>query len=176
MNGHDETIETLNRYRPAVLAFMRRFGFSKEDAEDLTQTVFMRVCQSVESYRGEAVVNYLTKIAKRIAINAIRDRHAKKRTGIEVSEDEASAVPDKRTPSAHEKLEAKESSERLRRAVQQLEPHLKVIVLLSLADLPHAEIARIEGLTESAVKSRLHAARKKLTELMGEDVNGPGGV
>jgi RNA polymerase sigma-70 factor (ECF subfamily) len=173
--NEDEKIEKLYRYRPAVLGFMRRLGFSPEEARDLTQTVFVRVCQSVAQYRGQAAWGYLEKIARHVALNEIRDRHAQKREGIEVAEEEAVELSDKGAVPADSALEAKERTERLRGAVERLDPTLRTAVLLYLSDTPYEEIARTLGITVSAVKSRLHAARGRLREWIGEEPAGLGG-
>src|SRR5215212_915105 len=134
MIDDNDRIEHLYRYQKAVLSYMRRRGFSVEEARDLTQTVFVRVCQGVKAYRGEAAWGYLAKIATNVALNAIRDRHTNKREGIEVPEEVAIDLSDKRAVTADNALEGKEESERLRRAIEQLEPTLKTAVLLYLSD------------------------------------------
>jgi RNA polymerase sigma-70 factor, ECF subfamily len=169
MSDADEKLEALYRYSPAVMAYLRRLGFSHEESRDLTQTVFVRVCQSVDSYRGQATLSYLEKITKNVALNVIRDRHTQKREGIEVPDDAALALPDERSVSADEALEKKEESARLHRAIAQLEPTLKTAVLLYLSDMAYEDIAATLGISVSAVKSRLHIARQRLRDLVGED-------
>lgn len=175
MGNEQETIERLYRYRPAVTAYLRRLGFNPEEARDLTQTVFVRVCQNVDTYRGQAMLGYLQQIAKNVALNAIRDRHAGKREGVEVSDDAAAGLVDERVVPADEALEMKEKSAWLRRAMERLEPILRTAVLLYLAGHSYEDMAKTLGITVSAVKSRLHAARQRLRELLGEEPHGLGG-
>ena len=168
-------LERLHRYRPAVLAYMRRRGFPPEEAQDLTQQVFLRVCQNVDAYRGQAAWGYLETVAKSVALNAIRDRHAIKREGIEEPEETAAAIPDRRDIPADVQLEVKERSRRLWEAVGKLELPLRACVVRYLAGDSYEEIAAAMHLRVSTVKSRLHAARQRLQELMGVDFEGMGG-
>src|SRR5688572_19927656 len=127
MNGQDEKIERLYRYRPAVIAFLNRLGFSPEEVRDLTQKVYLRVCQKVNAYRDEAEWSYLKKVTQNVAFNEIRDRHAQKRDRIEVQEDAAFSLPDT-NPLPDEVLQNKENSARLLDAVDKLPRHLKAAV------------------------------------------------
>lgn len=173
MNGQDEKIERLYRYRPAVVAYLNRRGFSPEEVRDLTQQVFLRVCQNVHAYRGDAEWSYLKSIAQSVAFNKIRDRHAQKRDRNEVQEDAAFSLPDT-NPLPDEVLENKENSARLLAAVENLPGHLKAAVLLYLRGDSYEEIAQKLHITVAAVKARLNAARHRLKEILGFDVKGLG--
>ena len=52
------------------------------------------------------------------------------------------------------------------------EKHRSIVVLYYFNDFTTAEIARITGCFEGTVKSRLHAARKKLEKSLGDDEAG----
>jgi RNA polymerase sigma-70 factor, ECF subfamily len=174
MNDDEEKIRSLYKYRPALLAYLGRLGFSAEDAEDLTQNVFVRVCQSVHNYRGDAKLGFLKTIAKNLALNAIRDRHAVRRAGTHVPIETAQDVVDN-NPGADVKAVRDEDSRRLRGAIELLNPPLKMTLLLLLSDMPYQQIATTLGISVPAVKSRLHEARQRLKELLGAEPEGLGG-
>jgi RNA polymerase sigma factor (sigma-70 family) len=162
MNDDDQKIERLWRYRPAVMAYMKRNGFSPEDADDLTQQVFVRVCQNVDAYRGDAAWGYLELVAKSVCANAIRARLTQKRHAVEVPEESAVSVPDTHNPRADQNLEDQEERERLLDLIEHLDEAHKQPVLLYLADMSYEEIGHTLGITPSAVKSRLNVARRRL--------------
>jgi len=151
------------------VTFFTAFGFSREDARDLTQDVFLRVCRSVDEYRGDAAWAYLQQAARRVAINAIRDRRALKRNAVVESDDALAGMPDDRTTSPDRAVEEREASEWLHRAVDRLDDNQRPPMRLYLAGLSYEEIANSLGLTVSAVKSRLNQARKRLQEMLRED-------
>ena len=71
------------------------------------------------------------------------------------------------------RLIGKEERERVRKAVESLdEKHRSIVVLYYFNNFTTAEIARITGCFEGTVKSRLHAARKKLEKSLGDDEAG----
>jgi RNA polymerase sigma-70 factor (ECF subfamily) len=167
--------ETLFKYYPAVVALLLKLGFDREDARDLAQQVFLRVYQRMDAYRGEAKLSYLEKVTRRLAYNAIRDRHAAKREGIRVATDEIVELEDEHTKAPDTTLESKENVQRLRRAVDQLGPDDQTAVRLQLAGFSYDDIAGQLGITVSALKSRLNVARKRLRVLLGGELEGFGG-
>jgi RNA polymerase sigma-70 factor (ECF subfamily) len=172
-DDQEEQFETLFKYYPAVVALLLRLDFELEDARDLAQTVFLRVYEHMDTYRGESKWGYLEKVTRRLAYNAIRDRHAAKRHGTPVSTDEILELKDGRDL-ADVSIERMESAERVRRAVGQLGPNDQTALRLQLAGHSHDDIAETLGITVSALKSRLNVARKRLRELLGEELEGLG--
>ena len=176
MAGDRETqFEELYKYYPAVVSLLLRLDFDLEDARDLAQQVFVRVYEHMDAYRGESKLSYLERITRRLAYNSIRDRHAAKREGISVPADELLELHDERTTAADTALEQKENAARLHRAVEQLEPNERTAVLLQLSGQSYEEMVGTLGITIPALKSRLHMARKRLRELLGEEPEGLGG-
>ncbi|MEO8378374.1 MAG: sigma-70 family RNA polymerase sigma factor [Acidobacteriota bacterium] len=165
--------EELFKYYPAVVALLTRLGFAREDARDLAQQVFLRVYEHMDTYRGESKWSYLEKVTRRLAYNALRDRHAAKREGIPVATDEILELPDPGEP-ADVLLESKQTVERVRHAVAQLSPSDQTSVRMQLAGFSYEEIATQLGITISALKSRLNVARERLRDLLKEEPEGWG--
>ncbi|HXA18709.1 MAG TPA: sigma-70 family RNA polymerase sigma factor [Thermoanaerobaculia bacterium] len=171
MNGDaDEQFERFVRYYKRVLTLFHALGFSREDARDLTQDTFLRVYQHMKDYRGDAIWGYLQITAKRVAMNHIRDIHTIKRTAIMESEEKLKDVSDTRIQPADKTAEARQASDWLHRAVDRLDLNQRACMRLYLKDFSYVEIAQGLGLTESAVKSRLNLARKRLQEMVGDDL------
>lgn len=169
----DRRYEELLPYYDRVVAFLRQLGFDHEDARDLAQEVFIRVYEHRADYRADAKWNYLQQVTRRLAYNAIRDRHAGKRHGIAVSEEVLLERGDEQTPRPDAVLETKATARRLRAAVDRLEPNQRVcVVLFYLEELSYREICLILDVSLPALKSRLNAARTRLRELLGEEPEG----
>jgi RNA polymerase sigma-70 factor (ECF subfamily) len=150
-------------YYASVTTLLRRLGFSREDAEDLTQEVFLRAYANQSDYRGESRWSYLESITRRVAVNNIRAQHAAKRSPSAVSVDlDSLPSPDVADPAINE-LRA-----RLRAAVDELDPSVRAPIVLQLQGLSFSEIATTLRLTEATVKSRLHTARVRLRQRLGE--------
>lgn len=130
-----------------------------EWAEDLTQEVFIRAWSKLGTFRGESAFGTWLH---RLAVNFILSRREtlRRRAQRQVSEN---AVLE-RTPArgAHPgtglDLEA---------AIQRLpEGARDVFVLYDVEGYPHAEIAKMAGISEGTSKSQLHRARKILREYL----------
>jgi RNA polymerase sigma-70 factor (ECF subfamily) len=174
-DDREEQFEKLYRYYPAVLALLvKKLGFEREDARDLAQQVFLRVYEHMDAYRAESKWAYLEKTTRRLAYNAKRDRHAAKRHGISVATDEILELEDTRAPSADASLESKENVDRIQSAMSQLGPLDQTALRLSLAGHSYEELAAKLDITVSALKSRLNVARKRLRDLLTEELEGFG--
>jgi RNA polymerase sigma factor (sigma-70 family) len=164
----DDKFQQLLPYYGRVVTFFRALGFPREDARDLTQDTFLRVSQYVHEYRGEARWSYLQTIARHVATNHLRDAHAQKRTGVMESEDALAGVADEKVQPADKAMEAREASDWLHRAVDRLDANQRSCMRLLLAGLSYGEISRALALSDSAVKSRLNQARKRLQMMVGD--------
>ena len=171
---HDEKFETLYAYFPAVVSYLMSLGFSLDEARDLAQDVFVRVYTHMDTYRGESRWAFLKMVAKRHALNTIRARHTVKRDGILIS-DESLAIRPSDAPQPDEEFARAESEQRLYAAIAKLDGDSRMVVMLKLADNSYGEMAQTLGISVSAVKSRLHVARARLRELLGEDPDELGG-
>jgi len=87
-------------------------------------------------------------------------------TGHRVSE------PEEWRESAETALSRSQTRARVREAIDRLPEHYRSIVMLrDIEELSTAEVARMLGLTENAVKIRLHRARQALRTLLGSALN-----
>jgi RNA polymerase sigma-70 factor (ECF subfamily) len=168
----DQQFEALFAYYDRIVLFFKRLNFSPEDARDLTQEVFLRVYEHMDAWRGDSRWSYLQQVARRLAINVIRDRQAAKRKAIVVSDDALLTVHDDKAIPADVQLGRKAEVQRLYDAIDQLSPDLKTAVLYWLAGCSYHDMEAVLGISEATVKSRLHEARKRLKDLLGEELVG----
>ena len=172
-DGNDERFEQLLPYYKRLISFIQQLGFDREDARDLAQDVFVRVYEHRDDYRGEAKWNFIQTTARRLAFNAIRDAKAAKRDGIKVSEEALLGHADPHSPRPDSLLRQKEIAQRLRAAIDQLEPSQRICVeYFYLGERSYQEICAILEISLPALKSRLNAARKRLKDLLGEEPDG----
>ncbi|MGB0390667.1 MAG: RNA polymerase sigma factor [Salibacteraceae bacterium] len=138
---------------------------SKEDAEEITQDVFVKVFHELSNFRGESK---LKTWIYRITINACLDKikSAQRRNKLNflryISDGFVSVQPlEFNHPGIQ--LEQKEATERILIEIQKLpEKQQTAIILKSIEGLSQKEIAEIMDLSEKAVESLLSRARAKL--------------
>ena len=165
LNGNTELYEYfLDRYGQQVFVLVDRIVSCQEDAEELTQDVFLKAFQQLSSFKAESTFStWIYRIATNIAISAVR----KKRNDVLRLDDSVFAnLSDTQVDAALED-ESEEQMERLQQAMNQLEADERALITLYyLKEKPLAEVAFILGLTEGNAKVKLHRIRKKLYVLI----------
>lgn len=137
---------------------------SADDADDITQEVFLKVYQSLGTFRGDsAVYTWIYRIAVNLCLNQIRKRKVRSFLGLDALK---TAMPEAERPD--EILELRELSAHARRAIASLpEKQRAVFILRHFRGLPHAEIARIMDRDEGTIKANYFQAVKKLKARLG---------
>lgn len=165
--------EVVARYKTKVYNYIYRMTSSSEDAEDLTQEVFIRMYTSIDSFRSQSSLNtWLFRIASNLCVD--RFRRGKNRTPA-YSLDEPMRGPDFEGEAGHEVadttyepqrlLENVEMAEQIQLALTQLPEKLRATLLLhDVEGLPYEEIAQVVGCPLGTVKSRLFNARMQLRQ------------
>jgi RNA polymerase sigma-70 factor (ECF subfamily) len=137
---------------------------TKHDAEEVTQDVFLKIHRSLGSFKFESSFKtWLYRIAVNTALN-----HAKKRSRVttreveEVFEDPATVTQ----PEAGKRLEAEDTSRRLKTLLDQLNPDQRACILSrEIEGMDYQEIATSLGININTVRSRLKRARETLMVL-----------
>ncbi len=155
-------------YGKKVINTCNRFLMAKEDAEDISQEVFIEVFQSIKYFRGDAKLStWIYRIAVTKCLDELKKRNRKKRItslGKLIHLDELAnwigggTMPDKQL---HEKEKMKE----VMQALNTLPDSQRVAFTLSKIDgYTNPEIAEIMNTTTIAVESLVYRAKKKVSE------------
>ena len=160
--------ELVSAYEKKIYNYCLRMTNSKEDAEDLTQEVFIKVYKSMKSFKGNC---RLSTWVYRIAHNICIDRHRKiNATRIpptqaidrENGQEMELASAD---PSPEEKVVTKEQQAFLVECINGLKPEYRsVIILRDIQHYSYEEIAGILDMPLGTVKSHISRARTALRE------------
>ncbi len=147
--------------------FAQRLCGSPEDAKDLVQETFLSAYRNLKNFRGESSVStWLYTIAAHACQRMRRKR--KGEPDYKLSLDALIPTSDGDMPmqvaggdlSPEERLQFKELRRSLHSAVHKLpKKYRMVLVLRDMEGLSAKEVGAVMGLTERAVKSRLHRAR-----------------
>jgi RNA polymerase sigma factor (sigma-70 family) len=142
-----------------------------EDAEDVTQEVFVKVHKSLKSFKGESKLStWLYRITVTKSLDHERKKKTKKRVGvtrsIEGADDrERIDPPDFHHPGVA--LDQKENAAILFRVMKQLPENQRIAFTLhKLEGLSYAEISEVMKVSVSAVESLMHRAKANLQKLL----------
>ena len=157
----------LERYKSLVYSVVLRMVNCKEDANDQAQEVFIKLYKNIEKYSPE--FKFSTWII-RIATNHVIDFRRRNKFAGQVSDLETatdSGMITAAAPSPEDTYIAKEQSEMLHTAIENLPDMYKIpIVLYHSQGLSYQEIADIVDEPMSKVKNRIFRARKLLKEAL----------
>ena len=152
-----------------VYALCRRLLGDSSDAADATQEVYVRVVRSVLGFRGEAAFgSWLHRVTVNVCMTMLRTRGDVRARG--QSAGFADAVFDdfqSSGPSTEDRVTQGDLARRAARALAELsEDAREVVVLRDVQGLSTKETAELLGVSEGAVKVRLHRAHASLRKLV----------
>ena len=150
----------LDRYGQQVFVLVDRIVSCQDDADELTQDVFLKAFQQLSSFKAESSFStWIYRIATNVAISAVRK---KKNETIRLDESVFFNLSESQVDEALED-ESEEQLQRLQRAIEKLEADERALITLYyMEEKPLSEIAFILGMTEGNAKVNLHRIRKKL--------------
>ena len=162
--GDQSAWDTIVRtYWRKVFNVAYRFVGTYDEAEDLTQEIFLKVFRSLGTFDRRA--NFQTWLIS-VSRNLCIDRYRSGRRDREVfarEVDAATVQAESAGPSPHARVETQDRVALLREALRALSPALRTAVLLrDIHELSYHEIAGKLGIAEGTVKSRINRGRAEL--------------
>ncbi len=145
-----------------------RYTNRREEAEDLTQEILVRVYQNLKSYRQEAgsFQSWLLRVARNLIIDRYRQSRRYAQTGGS-EELETLNLADNKILNPHRAAEQMEASQFLQAGLQTLSPELKEsIILRDIEGMTYHEIAELLKIPEGTVKSRINRGRIELAKVL----------
>ena len=152
-----------DQFRPRVLRYVTRL-VGEAEAEDVTQTVMLKVSESLPGFRGDSSLStWIYRVATNAATDRLRQKAAQPPVDAGMELDEDHVPPAAQSPSVESSVVREEMSACVAEFVGRLSENYRAVMVLSeLEGFKNDEIAAILGLTLDTVKIRLHRAREKL--------------
>lgn len=168
--------EIVQRYNRRIYNICYRFAGSADDAQDLTQEVFIRMYRTLNTYdtaRG-AFMTWVTTLTRNLLVDHFRKTKQDRMTDsldTPTSENEdamplGERIPDS-GPAPDLGVQSRETREVVHQALQKLSPELReAVILRDLQDMDYKEIATVLKVPEGTVKSRINRGRAELGRLL----------
>ena len=168
--------EIVQRYNRRIYNICYRFAGSADDAQDLTQEVFIKMYRTLNSYdvdRG-AFMTWVTTVTRNLLVDHFRKTKQGRLTDSldTTSSDHEDAmplgeqIPDRR-PAPDSNVQSREARDVVHEALQKLSPELReAVILRDLQDMDYKEIATVLKVPEGTVKSRINRGRAELARLL----------
>jgi RNA polymerase sigma-70 factor, ECF subfamily len=162
------------RYSPRIYSLIYNMTANHEDTNDLLLEVFAKAYRSINGFRGKSsFYTWIHAIAVNMTINFLKKRGRRFQmslddidTNIQNAKEfiDLTAV---RTPVRE--VDLSELQQRLNEAMMKLSvEHRAVVTMFDIQGMPHAEIAKILGIPEATVRSRLFYAHRQLQNYLEE--------
>ena len=167
----------IDAYQHRILGFVRRMVGSMEEAEDISQEVFVRAYQNVEKFDGRSSLRtWLFRIAYNLCVDASRKK-GRSINELHLSEGEGSEEQD--VADARWDPESMLLNEELRHVIEEsiatMSEKLRSVLLLhDREELGYEELSGMLGIPVGTVKSRLFLARSHIQQRVGAYMSGEG--
>lgn len=152
-------------FAPRVKAYLRRLGVEAGSADELVQEVMLLVWRRAGTFdpAQSSASTWIFTIARNKRVDALR-REARP----EFDPTDPLLLPEAETP-ADDRIQARESAERMRLALRELPPEQAELLRLAYFDeVPHSTISAERGIPLGTVKSRLRLAMDRLRKALRE--------
>ena len=154
----------IEQYQPALRRLVNSYETDSGRREDLFQEIALGVWQALPRFRGESSERtWLYRIAHNIAISTLESRRRRDTRELPMPD---SVEQMGRWKDPDRALVVQEQRQAVLRAIQELPPVDKQLIVLHLEGLSYQEIEEVSGLSESAIASRLSRIRDRLTDLI----------
>jgi len=158
--------QTLLSHLDAAYNLARWLMGNPADAEDVVQDAYVRALAGADAFRGGDQRAWLLSIVR----NGCYSSHRRQRVRRATDFDETVHGEDTVTPSPEQRVIDRDTSRRVRLAVEQLTPDFReVIVLREFEGLSYREIADVVAAPVGTVMSRLSRARAQLQAALAQD-------
>ncbi len=174
--GEDDAFETMIRlYGPRLLAVARRILHNNEDdAQDALQDALLAAARKIDTFHADARLStWLHRVTVNAALMKLRTRRRRPEISIDAllprfKEDGHQIDPPAPWDLAPDApLRSAETAAAVRAAIHELPDAYRTVLLLrDIEGLDTAESAEALGISENAVKTRLHRARQALRTLL----------
>lgn len=160
-NGNEQAFNTLVlRYKEKIYWIVRRMVVDHDEADDITQNVFIKAYQSLKTFKGDSsFYTWIYRIAVNLSLNEIRRKKIRRTFTIDEE------IHQVRSHDAHplEQLEQREQTQQIREAIERLpDKQKKVFLLRYYEELPYEEIAKILKTSVGGLKANYFHAVKKI--------------
>ncbi|MBP5637619.1 MAG: RNA polymerase sigma factor [Bacteroidales bacterium] len=163
MNANELFNRIVKEYSERIWWTARRFVNSHEDADDLTQDIFLKIWTALPSFRGEA---QLFTWVYRIAVNEAMDRLRREKVRAALRFATLDAEMEKRIDN-DPWFDGTPAQRALSKAVAALpEKQRQVFILRYYDEMPYEEMAKVLDSSVGSLKASYHFAREKVEAVL----------
>ena len=156
-----------SQHQHRVYTFAYYYLGNREDAEDVTQEVLIRLWERGQQVEGEGLPAWITQVTRNACLDALRKRQSARILGGAGDDEEMLARVPGADPDPEQLAEVAELRQRLDQALALL-PELQrsILILREVQGRDYEEISATLGLPLNTMKVYLHRGRQRLREIL----------
>jgi len=164
----DRFRELMEEHQGRVFTFACYYLGNREEAEDVTQEVLLRLWRHLDKVETETAGAWLARVTRNACYDHLRSQRSRRKLFTEGLNEEMSTASDP-GPRPDAGLVTWDVARHLKRALAELdEPYRSIVVLREVRELKYEEISEVMEIPLNTVKTYLHRARRKLREKLRE--------
>jgi len=164
VGNRDAQFRLYQNYAKAMFNICYRITNNYNDAEDALQEAFVKVFNNISEFEGRSSFG---SWCKKIVVNTALNQIKKKKVKIKYVEEMDPEIVEHNESDENIYLNV----DRVKKAVQKLPDGFRIVFSLYLLEgYDHMEIAQILNISESTSKSQYNRAKKRLKELLKDEV------
>ena len=162
------------RYSPRLYGLVYNMTSNHEDTNDLLQDVFAKAFRAINGFRQQAqFYTWIHSIAMNMTINFLKKRNRRRGISLDDVDSHIENDPDfiemTSTSDPLRETNLAELQKKLNESLQKLShDHRAVVTMFDIQGMPHSDIAKILGISEGTVRSRLFYAHRQLQSYLEE--------
>jgi RNA polymerase sigma-70 factor (ECF subfamily) len=166
--------DLVRKFTPRLYGLVYNMTSNHEDTNDLLQEVFAKAYRSIKGFQGKSsFYTWIHTIAVNRTLNFLKKRGRRHAVSLDDMDRSIETDPEfiELTATSDPVREAglRELQKRLNESLLKLSPkHRAVVTMFDIQGMPHAEIAKILGISEGTVRSRLFYAHRELQNYLDE--------
>jgi RNA polymerase sigma factor (sigma-70 family) len=173
--GDTQAFDVLwHKYSPRIYSLVYNMTSNHEDSNDLLLEVFAKAFRAISGFKGKSsFYTWIHAIAVNMTINFVKKRG--RRYQMSLDDFDSNIHNDKEfieltaSNSPIREVDLSELQQRLNEAMMKLSvEHRAVVTMFDIQGMPHAEIAKVLGVPEATVRSRLFYAHRQLQNYLEE--------
>jgi RNA polymerase sigma-70 factor (ECF subfamily) len=158
----------VREYQEKIYWHIRKMVIDHDDANDITQEVFVKVWKKIDSFRGDSqLYTWVYRIATNECLNFLS---RKKRRYMVSWGDAKKELSEKIDNSAH--IEGDEVQKKLQKALLKLPDKQRLVFNMKYYDdIKYEDMSEITGTSVGSLKASYHHAVKKIEDYINNDLN-----
>ena len=158
----------VREYQQRIYWHVRKMVIDHDEADDLTQEVFIKIHKSIDKFREDAqLYTWIYRIATNECLTYLQRKRRRFLLPLDDIEEELSVKVDDAMGPTAEEIQIK-----LQKALLKLPDKQRLVFNLKYFDeLPYEDISQITNTSVGALKASYHHAVKKIEEYLSEGLN-----